>query len=92
MIQVGKSGEVTFICTDAGVAKKVYVTGDFNGWDPTATRMTRVKDGTFRVRQVLAAGTHEYKFVVDGEWRHDPEAEGQVTNPHGTINSVFQVL
>ena len=29
--------------------------------------------GRFQTRLVLAAGTYEYKYVLDGtRWRHDP--------------------
>ena len=92
MVQRGNKGEVTFICAGLSAAKTAYLAGDFNGWDPTATRMTKSKDGTFRVRLVLPPGAHEYKFIVDGEWRNDPEAERQVMNSLGTLNSVVQLL
>ena len=35
--------------------------------------MTKLPDGTFTVCQELTPGFHQYKFVVDGEWKcaHD---------------------
>jgi 1,4-alpha-glucan branching enzyme len=43
-------------------AKSVYVAGDFNQWDPTATKMTKTKDGSFKAKLKLTHGKHQYKF------------------------------
>ncbi len=40
----------------------------------------------------LLPGRYEYKFVVDGHWIPDPNALENVLNPHGTLNSVMEVL
>ena len=89
MLAPGKErGEITFVCNLKAGAKKVFLAGDFNGWSPRARRMMKAKDGAFRAKMRLQPGKHEYKFVVDGVWLHDPNAHEQVTNPHGTINSV----
>jgi hypothetical protein len=53
-------------------AGQVLVAGDFNGWSPTAHPMTRDGD-VFSTVVKLAAGDHEYKFVVDGQWFGDPD-------------------
>jgi len=85
-------GQVVFVYKPAGAVKKVSVVGDFNAWDGTARRMTRYpKDGSFRARLTLAPGRYEYKFVVDGEWVADAEADEMVANPYGTKNSVLVV-
>jgi hypothetical protein len=52
-------------------AKKVIVSGDFNGWNKEELSMTRTKGG-WSIPYVLAAGNYEYKFIVDGEWVTDP--------------------
>ncbi|MCF7853594.1 MAG: isoamylase early set domain-containing protein [Candidatus Pacebacteria bacterium] len=85
------TNEITFACTQRPEARKVYLAGDFNGWDPTARRMVKVRDGSFRAKMNLAPGEHEYKFVVDGEWMVDSEAPAQRLNPFGTANSVVRV-
>jgi 1,4-alpha-glucan branching enzyme len=85
-----KKGEVTFIF-DQKPAKSVYVAGDFNKWDPKANRMTKVKDGTFRARVTLSPGKHQYKYVADGSWIEDEEADGNEVNEFGTSNSVVLV-
>ena len=32
-----------------------------------------------------------YKFVVDGNWTHDPNARENVANEHGSLNSVTEI-
>lgn len=90
-IKKNKDGSVSFACETAPGALKVYLVGDFNGWDPEARRMVKGKDGSYRAKVELEPGQYQYKFVVDGEWCHDPSAEAQVTNQYGTLNSVVSV-
>lgn len=73
-------------------AQKVYVAGDFNGWDPTARRMRRLrKDMDAFVAVVdLEPGRHEFRYVVDGEWTSCPHSP-RVSNDMGTENSVVEV-
>jgi len=37
------------------------------------------------------AGTYHYRFLVDGEWRDDPESTLRVPNPFGSENAVRKV-
>ncbi|MBQ9762507.1 MAG: type I pullulanase, partial [Oscillospiraceae bacterium] len=60
---------VTFRYT--GSATSVYLAGSFNDWSSTAKAMT-YSNGVWSTTLTLAAGVHEYKFVVDGEWVADP--------------------
>lgn len=69
-------------------AEAVYLAGDFNNWTPTS--MARL-DGCFQTVVELWPGEHQYKFVVDGQWRNDPAAVKSVANVFGTTNSVIQV-
>jgi len=59
---------VSFFC-DAPGAKTVTLTGDFNGWNPAATRMHRTPDGRWMVSLELHHGHHRYLFLVDGNPR-----------------------
>lgn len=87
-----KTGEGIFICRPTIVAKKVFLVGDFNDWEPEAKRMVRVaKDGSFRARLSLEPGRYEYKFIIDDLWVSDPDAKEQATNPFGTTNSVLVI-
>jgi len=54
--------------------------------------MTRVRKGkdTFVAVLDLAPGRHEFKYVVDGEWKCCPHAP-RVPNDQGTENSLIEV-
>lgn len=82
--------KVTFVLLEPD-AKQVALSGEFNGWSPEATPMKRQDDGHWETTVALAPGRHEYKFVVDGLWKHDPQARVNVWNASGTLNSVAQV-
>ena len=82
---------VTFT-VHAEKGKAVYVAGEFNKWNPTAKKMAyKAKDGIYAASLKLAAGTYQYKFVIDGTWCADPENAEAVPNDQGTFNSVLTV-
>ena len=72
-------------------AKRVSLSGDFNGWSPDATPMQRYDDGHWETTVELAPGRYQYKLIVDGEWIVDPAAQKNVPNEHGSLNSVIEV-
>ena len=83
---------VTFVLpTCPCCAKRVSLSGDFNGWSPDATPMKQYDDGHWETTIELAPGRYEYKFVRDGEWMPDLLARENVLNGYGTLNSVIEV-
>ena len=82
--------KVTFVLM-APDAKRVCLTGEFNEWSPEATPMKKQEGGRWETTVVLAPGRYQYKFLVDGEWIHDPNAGENVPNQHGSLNSVREV-
>jgi 1,4-alpha-glucan branching enzyme len=71
---------------------KVYVAGTFNHWNPTANLMKDNPDsGHFKASLQVPAGTHEYKFIVDGTWVMDPTCAYWTPNAYGSLNSVLHV-
>jgi len=40
---------------------------------------------------LLTPGRYEYRFLVDGQWRNDPECAECVANPFGSENCVIHV-
>jgi hypothetical protein len=40
---------------------------------------------------LLEAGTYRYRFLVDGEWRDDPNCKLRVPNPFGSQDAVLKV-
>ncbi len=71
-------------------AKDVFIVGDFTNWGKKI-RLRRSSDGTWRKRIDLDPGRYEYKFIVDGEWRIDPQNDQQAYNSVGTLNSVKEI-
>ena len=72
-------------------AQQVYVAGSFNGWKPDTTPLMALGNGRWKGDLKLGPGRHEYLFVVDGQWRPDPNARETVENPFGGRNSVVMV-
>lgn len=70
----------------------VFVAGSFNRWNPTQYRMKdNPGSGHCKTTLVIPAGRHEYKFVINGEWRVDPNCPDRVPNAAGSMNSVVTV-
>ena len=73
-------------------ARRVAVIGDFNGWDASATPMTRDARGVWTATVPLAPGRHAYVFVVDDTlWVTDPRAEVVRDPDYGRDQSVLVV-
>ncbi len=72
-------------------AKKVYVAGSFNAWQPERTPLAPRDGGRWVGDLAVNPGRHEYLFVVDGQWLPDPNAKESVSNPFGGVNSVLTV-
>lgn len=72
-------------------AISVCLVGDFTHWQQTPIPMKRQKGGVWRAAVELEPGTHHYRFLVDGEWRDDPECSLRVPNPYGGENAVRRV-
>ena len=72
----------------APAAKEVYLVGDFNDWDVSKNPMAR-SGSTWTVVVPMAAGRHQYSFVVDGKsWSNDPTAPSAPDDGFGHTNSV----
>jgi 1,4-alpha-glucan branching enzyme len=72
-------------------AEKVLLSGDFNEWSERSDPMKRDVSGTWKKAKMLPQGRHEYKFMVDGEWRLDPNCRETVPNQYGTENNVIEI-
>jgi 1,4-alpha-glucan branching enzyme len=82
---------VTFT-VHADKGKAVYLAGEFNDWNPSAKKMAyKARSGIYTASLKLAAGTYQYKFVIDGVWCADPENANSIPNDQGTFNSVITV-
>jgi len=72
-------------------AKAVFVAGEFNHWNKTATPLKRDTNGRWNATIPLLPGKHAYKFVVDGEWKVDAANPEQTKDGFGGLNSVVTV-
>jgi 1,4-alpha-glucan branching enzyme len=75
----------------APTALSVMLAGDFTHWQAEAIPLKRGKDGVWKASVALSPGVHHYRFIVDGQWRDDPECELRVPNAYGEHNSVRNV-
>jgi len=72
-------------------AKEVQVAGNFNSWRPDANPLENIGCEGWTTHLMLKSGQYEYRFVVDGVWTNDPQAQESATNPYGELNSVLKV-
>jgi len=87
MISKGrKKGLIRFALTPAADVRSVQLAGDFTDWKPKVMR--KQKSGAFVAHLPVPAGSHEYKYIIDGQWAVDPDSEAWAANPYGTVNSV----
>jgi hypothetical protein len=71
-------------------ARRVFLAGDFNNWDPKAYPMKKEGDDwIFPVH--LSVGKHLYKFIVDDKWMNDPSNPLWEQNEYGTGNSILWI-
>ena len=72
--------KVTF-SVPAKEAQNVAVVGSFNEWNTEATELKKLKNGTFKGTLDLPAETsHEFRYVVDGNYINDDQADGYAWN------------
>ncbi|XP_024026913.1 sucrose nonfermenting 4-like protein isoform X2 [Morus notabilis] len=69
--------------------RRVFLSGSFTRWSEHIP-MSPVEGcpTVFQVVWNLSPGYHQYKFYVDGEWRHD-EQQQFVSGNYGVVNTIF---
>ncbi len=72
-------------------AKEVVLTGDFNNWDPKTHPMKTDGNGLWDKTVMLPPGKYEYKFLIDGDWKEDPQNDQTCPNCFGTQNSILNL-
>jgi glycosidase len=81
---------VTFLFPTDHQFNQVFLAGTFNAWSTDATPMHRTDEG-YEVSLPLPAGEYQYKFVADGQWITDENAEKFHPDGYGGQNSVIVV-
>lgn len=87
----GASGLAQSFSLLAPDALIVQLVGDFTQWQERPIDLQRDADGVWRATVALPPGEHHYRFLVDGEWRDDPECTLRAPNPFGGENMLRQV-
>ena len=68
--------------------KQVFLSGSFNSWQ--LIPMSDTSSSAFVTIIEVPVGTHEYKFVVDGDWTYDP-LQPQTDDGIGGKNNTISV-
>eukprot|EP00041_Stephanoeca_diplocostata_P017604 m.359548 g.359548 ORF g.359548 m.359548 type:complete len:345 (-) comp20759_c0_seq3:370-1404(-) len=72
-----------------GMANEVGVSGSFNDWGKPVS-LKRVERNSFKVELDLSSEPYEYKYIVDGVWKHDPLAP-VVASGLGSLNNILSI-
>ena len=72
-------------------ALSVQLVGDFTHWQEQPISLKKQAGGLWHASVPLTPGEHHYRFLVDGEWRDDPECAVRVPNPFGGENMTRKV-
>jgi len=72
-------------------ADDVKLAGDFTDWEQSPAPMRRLKSGAWKKSVYLPIGAYQYRFVIDGEWKNDPDCQLREPNPFGGENDVCVV-
>src|SRR2546423_14168322 len=50
-------------------ALSVKLVGDFSNWEDQPVDLKKLKNGRWKATLALTEGRHEYRYLVDGQWR-----------------------
>jgi 1,4-alpha-glucan branching enzyme len=64
-------------------AQEVYLVSNINAWTPSAHEMRKESSGFWQKTLLLPEGVYQYYFIVDGEWREDPECKERLEAQFG---------
>ena len=83
-----KKESFTYFAPSAG---NVLLAGDFTEWEKRPVTLKKQTDGSWKATVPLDPGMHEYRFLVDGQWRDDDECTDRKPNGLGAQNCVREV-
>jgi 1,4-alpha-glucan branching enzyme len=85
------NGRIQGFSFRAPEAISVQLVGDFTQWQEHPISLKKEAGGVWHVSVELALGTHHYRFLVDGEWRDDPNCMLREPNAFGGQNMARKV-
>ena len=86
--QIKKNETFSVVAPDAA---SVLLVGDFTEWQQHPVGLKRQRDGTWKATVPLEPGVHEYRLIIDGQWRDDTQCRLRRPNPFGDANCVREV-
>lgn len=89
----GKKCTVVFTVNPnaAAGASKVFLVGEFNSWDATATPMKKGPDGSFSVKKQLETNKEfQFRYCLDGntwinDWKADKYVRSELANDDNSV-------
>ena len=69
-------------------ARNVLLAGNFTDWERAPLSLKKQKNGLWKTTLTLTPGAYEYRLLVDGQWRDDPDCPTRVPNGCGSENCV----
>lgn len=89
----GRSVKVIFSIPGEEVQEQAAVAGDFNDWSETKNPMKYdKKTGQWSCALSLKPNsTYRFRYLVDGEWRNDSDADSYESSPYFSENSIIEV-
>jgi len=73
------------MCLLAVYSYRVQIAGAFNGWQQVDTIYDeKAKLHVFKLK--LQPGSHQYKWIIDGEWKYDGDRP-ICRDPQGNVNN-----
>ena len=83
-----QSKAVPTVFTWGAGGSSVELEGSFDNW--TSRHVMQKSGRDFSLVKLLSPGVYQYKFIVDGQWRHDPNLPC-IYDDQGNINNVMEV-
>ena len=90
-VKVSSNGNAIFWLKGHLDAKEVILTGSFVDWREHDIKMQKIGSQGWRIKMDIPPGIYEYKFIVDGEWKQDPDNKSTVINQYRTLNSILSI-
>ena len=89
---VRRSSTGVLFVQPGSIGKRIEIAGDFNGWDPSGTKMSLNEAlGVYELHLKMVPGDYSYKLVVDGQWVLDAYNPDLVDNGMGGRNNRFKL-
>lgn len=76
-------------------ASEIFLVGEFNNWDETATPMKKNKDGSFSARKQLEVNKeYQFRYLIDGknwinDWKADKYVRSELVNDDNSVVTTF---